>query len=104
MRGGDGDGANLVQGDETEPEFYAPFEHEHHTVALFNALLHEECGRPVAVLLDVGERVRTVHALVVGPAERRFPRGFLRPGVHDVVGEIEAGGYFYFEMLPKILQ
>ena len=88
-RRGDGDGAELVQREDGQPELVVALEHEHHAVAPRDAERGEIIGRAVGEGGDLSER-EVALLLVVGKPEHRALVGtFARERVYDVVAEVE---------------
>jgi hypothetical protein len=66
-----------------------PFEHEHHAVALFNAVFKEHVGRLIAQQADIPKSKGTFLTLIVGPEQGLAVRLHLRQSVDAVVGKVE---------------
>ena len=92
--GRDGDGAELVEGDEGEPDVGPLLEDQHHDVALADAQAGEGAGGLVGAVADVAEGEGLDVARVVEVHEGALAGVFGGPGVDDVVGEVEFSGDF----------
>jgi len=66
-----------------------PFEHEHHAVALFDAVLKEHVGRLIAQQADVPKSKGAFLALVVCPEQGPAVRFHLRQSVDTVVCKVK---------------
>ncbi len=98
----DGDGAELVQGEDGEPELVAALEDEHDRVALPYPGRREEVGGLVAHVLELGVGERRLGASLVAPDEGGRVGPLAGELVHDVVGEIEARGHVDAEVFDEV--
>ena len=103
VRGGYGDGTELMQGKHCKPPLITTFEDNHDHVAMSNAERGKVGCRLVAFAFDVGKRKKLFLTFVVGPDERHLVGLFLCPHVHHVVGEIKILGYVKMQIFPIIL-
>ena len=103
VRGGNHHGPNLVQCEHHNPPLVAPFQDEHHRVALANAERHEVGGGLVRLLLQLPEGGANLFAQVVGPQQGQLVRCFLGPCIHHVVGKVEVLGNDKLQVIPIIL-
>ena len=101
--GGDGDGAQLVQRQQAEPELVAPLEDQHHRVALADAQGAEQVGGAVAGLAHLREGEAGGLAAVVAPDQGHLVGLGAGVLVHHVVGEVEGGRHIDLEMVPEVL-
>ena len=99
----DGDGADLVQGDDDGPELMMPLEDEHHGVALFHADGLEVVGRAVGIQHHPPEIVAHHVPLGVRPQKRWTLRVLPAQAVHHVVSKVKGGGTLQAEILIEIL-
>ena len=100
-RGGNRDGAHLVERHANEPELVAVLEDQHDEVALAYALGGKVVACLVAEPLDVGEGEPPALAVLVLP-DHRDPLGVVyRDVVHDVVTEVEVVGAVDVKMLEE---
>ena len=100
--GGDDRRAQLVEGDDAEPEFVAAFQDEHHHVPAADAEALEVGGGAVGLALHVGEGEAAALALVVGPEQGQFVGLFGGPGVYDVIAEVEVFRHTDVQVLDEI--
>ena len=87
--GGDGNGTQLVEAQDGEPELVVALEHQHHPVALFDAQALEVVGGPVGALAHVREGEATLHLVAVQVQHGQLLRLALGDAVHDVKGKVE---------------
>jgi hypothetical protein len=101
--GGDGDGAELVQRQQAEPEFVAPLQDQHHRIALADAQGTEQVRGAVAGLLHLPEGEAGGLAVVVAPDQGHPVRLGARVFVRHVVGEVEALRHLDGKVVVEIL-
>ena len=104
VRGGDGDRADAVQRQQRVPELIAALEHEHHAVALFDAVTHQEIGGLVGKAAQVLKGEATLLALVADPEHGQLIGGFLGDDVHHIVAVIEVVADGHFIVFLKVFQ
>ena len=102
MCGGNHHGAELMKGDDREPELITAFKDKHHLIAAPDTEPLEIRCRLIAVSLHVGKREVKVFAPVVRPAQGSFLRSLVRPCVDHIVAVIKMFRYFDMEILLKI--
>ena len=103
VRGGDGHGAQLVEGKHAKPKLATALQDEHHHVAASHAERLEIGGRAVRYFFQLGKGEASALALVVCPKERQLFRLFVCPYVNYVITEIEMFGHNELQIVPKIL-
>ena len=96
-RGGDDDGADLVQAERRDPERVVAAQDDHDLVALADALRQEEVGRLVGQAREVGKAQVVLLALGVAPDHGHALGLGGTDLVDDVVGEVEVVGHVYAE-------
>ena len=88
--GGDGDGAELVQGDHGEPELIVPLEHQHDPVSPFDAQGGEIVRALVGSVLHVLEGEAAFLVVLVHIQHGQLVRILAGDLVHDVEAEVES--------------
>ena len=100
--GGNGNGAQLVQGKHREPPLIVTLQDEHHLVAMTDAeLLKVGCGL-VGLLLQVLEGGSHLLTALAGPQQGHLVGSYLCPLIHHVVGEIEILWYPEMQILLEV--
>ena len=89
MGRGDGHGAQLVERHDDVPVLIVSLEHEHHMVALADAVGAEDVGRLVAEPGHLGKGEEPLPLLLVAPDHANLLRLLLGQGVHHVIAEVE---------------
>ena len=103
VRGRDGDGPDLVQGNDDGPELVVPLEDQHHGVALLHADGLEVVGGAVGIQHHAAEVVRYHIALGIGPQEGLAVGILPSQAIHHVVGKVEGIRALEAEILVEIL-
>ena len=103
MRGGNGDGSDLVQAHHADPELPAALEGEHDGVAFLQAVFGKEVGGLVAQDLQISEGDDLLLSVIIAPDQSTLLRIFCGIGIHYIISEIEILGNKDLQVLLEII-
>ena len=103
VRGGDGDGAELVERHRSDPELPVALQHEHHGVALLDAERLEVVCRAIGEERDVAVGEARLVLQVVEVDQGDLVRCLGRDGIDGVVGEVVFVGVVELDLLEVAL-